>query len=179
MHCSVLVGCIIAYCHIRLVAVKQECRIVELIVDYAPVTTYSIYMGICITIIMPPHDPTLYLVNFVFLDICSYFQSRCGLYIFIYLIQGKPRSEARTSTLVAVKVWQHLTKCMDCHQINTLIIPIKFTISSHYLKKVQINCILLYLSVCSLQPNKENLRSPNDSLLAWIWLCWYQHLNNI
>ncbi len=44
---------------------------------------------------------------------------------------------ARDPTLIAEKVGQHFTKCMDYHQIKTVIIPIDFTIINHYLKKIQ------------------------------------------
>ncbi len=44
---------------------------------------------------------------------------------------------AMDTTLVTEKVAQHLTKCLDSHQINTVIIPIDFTISCHCHEKVE------------------------------------------
>ncbi len=38
---------------------------------------------------------------------------------------------------MAEKVGQHLTKCMDYHELKRVIIPIDFTISSRYLENVQ------------------------------------------
>ncbi len=62
---------------------------------------------------------------------------------------GTPRSGHR-STVVAEKLEQHFTKCMDYHQIKTIIIPIDFTMSSYYLKKVKmthslIACTFIYI----------------------------------
>ncbi len=51
--------------------------------------------------------------------------------------QGK-HNLARGPTLVAEKVGQHITKCMDYHQIKTVIILIDFIISSYCRDKVQI-----------------------------------------
>ncbi len=44
---------------------------------------------------------------------------------------------ARNPTFVTDKVAYHLTKCMDYHQINTIIIPMYFTISCHCHDKVE------------------------------------------
>ncbi len=66
--------------------------------------------------------------------LCSYYSSLslCKS-IYVYSIWGKePYPSCRDSVTA-----QHLTKCMDYHQIQTVIIPINFISSSHYLKKVQ------------------------------------------
>ncbi len=48
------------------------------------------------------------------------------------------------STLVTEKVVQHLTKCMDYHQLKTVIIPIDYTISTHCCRIIE---IVLYIFI--------------------------------
>ncbi len=64
----------------------------------------------------------------------------CIWYMYIYLTQGKPWYEAKDSTLVAGKVWNHLTICMDYHQIDTVIIPYKWhdVIVDSYLNNIKL-----------------------------------------
>ncbi len=43
------------------------------------------------------------------------------------------------STLVTVKVVQHLAKCMDYDQLKTVIIQIDYTISTHCRQKIEMD----------------------------------------
>ncbi len=45
---------------------------------------------------------------------------------------------AMDPTLVIESGTQHLTKCMDYHQLKTVIIPIDYTISAHCCRKIEI-----------------------------------------
>ncbi len=47
------------------------------------------------------------------------------------------RDLSNDPTLITAKVGQHLTKCMDYHQIKTVIITIAFIISKHCCETVQ------------------------------------------